>query len=203
MPGLSCCPACSSAPACGRGQGIAAAAGTGETRDPFCSALSVALPRGLRPCCYACSSCWLPISRPTAAHWHACLQSLDEAAELFEADDPLLAECAARVLARAGQYMRAHCEQSKREVPKEVSGQCLAPRAAASCADATAASPNQQFQRGLTWFVPPPLACLGAAGGSADGDGQRGQPCGRQGSSEGAGGAAGAGAGGGTCCKAC
>jgi hypothetical protein len=58
----------------------------------------------------------------------ACLQSLDEAAELFEADDPLLAECAARVLARAGQYMRAHCEHSKREVPKEVS------ESAATCA---------------------------------------------------------------------
>ena len=82
----------------------------------------------LRPRCFACcacvcSSCWSPISRSPAAHGRACLQSLDEAAELFEADDPLLAECAARVLARAGQYMRAHCEQSKREVPKEVSGQ--------------------------------------------------------------------------------
>ncbi len=39
---------------------------------------------------------------------------------MFDADDPLLAECAAKVLAHAARPMLAHCAASKQAVPKSV-----------------------------------------------------------------------------------
>lgn len=39
---------------------------------------------------------------------------------MFDADDPLLAECAAKVLARAARPMLAHCAAAKQPVPKSV-----------------------------------------------------------------------------------
>lgn len=41
-------------------------------------------------------------------------------AALFEADDPLLAECGAKVMARAGRLMLEACRAAKKEVPAEV-----------------------------------------------------------------------------------
>ena len=40
---------------------------------------------------------------------------------MFEADDPLLAECGAKVLARGGRFMLVHRQQAKQEVPQSVS----------------------------------------------------------------------------------
>ena len=47
-------------------------------------------------------------------------QSMDQVAALFEADDPLLAECGAKVMARAGRLMLEACRTAKKEVPAEV-----------------------------------------------------------------------------------
>ena len=44
-------------------------------------------------------------------------QSLDPCLSLFEADDPLLAECGARVLAGAGRFMMAHARAVGAEMP--------------------------------------------------------------------------------------
>jgi len=45
---------------------------------------------------------------------------MDQVAALFEADDPLLAECGAKVAARAGRLMLEACRAAKKEVPAEV-----------------------------------------------------------------------------------
>ena len=42
------------------------------------------------------------------------LQSLDHVVAMFDADDPLLAECAAKVLARAGRAMMEHSSSSSK-----------------------------------------------------------------------------------------
>jgi sister-chromatid-cohesion protein PDS5 len=57
-------------------------------------------------------------------------QSMDQVAGLFEADDPLLAECGAKVMARAGRLMLEACRAAKKEVPAE-----LPERLAELCAD--------------------------------------------------------------------
>lgn len=47
-------------------------------------------------------------------------QSMGPLEEMFDADDPLLAECAAKVLARAARPMLVHCAAAKQLVPKSV-----------------------------------------------------------------------------------
>ena len=61
---------------------------------------------------------------------HCPPQSLDRVAELFDADDPLLAECGARMLAGAGRHMLAHRRAVKQEVPREVRPAPAGPRLA-------------------------------------------------------------------------
>ena len=39
---------------------------------------------------------------------------------MLESDDPLLAECGVRVLARAGPHMREHLAASQQELPESV-----------------------------------------------------------------------------------
>ncbi|KAL4420139.1 hypothetical protein ABPG77_010355 [Micractinium sp. CCAP 211/92] len=49
-------------------------------------------------------------------------QSMAALDAMFDADDPLLAECAAKVLAHAARPMLAHCAASKQPVPKSLPG---------------------------------------------------------------------------------
>lgn len=48
------------------------------------------------------------------------VQSLDQVLEMFESDDPAVAECGAKVLAHTGKGMLAHCQRAKRGVPQSV-----------------------------------------------------------------------------------
>lgn len=66
-------------------------------------------------------------------------QSLAEVEELFSADDPLLSECAAQLLARAGSYMAAHVTRQSLELPPSLADELKRMAGEASPAGAKAA----------------------------------------------------------------